>query len=104
MVLDVRKGDKGRARGRGRGKKGGGGGVVTAGKMSSLLASTLGSSGGVVAGLMDSGGLGVALPCASTKCFRLFLEVFDDCSYVGRRLSLRDRAIRELHETVFAFF
>ena len=62
--------------------------------MTSLLAATLAPSGGVVAGLMVSGGLGVALPCAS--------EVFDDCSSVGRRLSLRERAImREVNETAF---
>ena len=39
--------------------------------MTSLLTATLGSSGGVAAGLMDSGGLGVALPCASAKRFLL---------------------------------
>ena len=64
---------------------------------------TLGPSGGVVAGLIGCGGLGVALPCASAKRSRLIPEVFDDCSHVGRRLSPRDRAIiRELNETVFA--
>ena len=34
------------------------------------------ASGGVAAGLMDSGGVGVALPCASAKHSRLFPEVF----------------------------
>ena len=34
------------------------------------------------AGLVVSGGLGVALPSASAKRSRLVLEVFDDCSYV----------------------
>ena len=58
-----------------------------AGKMTSLLATTLDSSSGVAAGLMDSGGLGVALPCASPKRSRPLLEVFDDCLHVGRRLS-----------------
>ena len=37
----------------------------------SLQAATLGPSGGVVAGLSFSGGLGVALPCASAKRSRL---------------------------------
>ena len=54
-------------------------------KMTSLLAATLGPSGGVAAGLVGSGGLGVALPCASAKRSRLLPEVFDDCSCVGRR-------------------
>ena len=45
----------------------------------------------------------MALPCASAKRSRLFPEVFDDCSSVGRRLSPRERAIiREVNETVFA--
>ena len=66
-------------------------------KMLSLLAATLGPTGGVATGHMDSGGLGVALPCASARLFRLFPEVFGDCSYICRRLSPRDRAItREL--------
>ena len=74
-----------------------------AGKMTSLLASTLGSSGGVAAGLMDSGGLGVALPCASAKRSRCLPEGFDDCSRGGRRLSPLDRAIiREMNESAFA--
>ena len=60
-------------------------------------------SGLVVAGLSASGGLGVALPCASAKRSRLFPEVFDDCSSVRRRLSPRERAIiRDLNETVFS--
>ena len=71
--------------------------------MTSQVAATLGPSGSVVAGLVDSGGLGVALPCASAKRSRLFREVFDDCSYVGRRLSPRDRAIiQEMNESAFA--
>ena len=41
-------------------------------------------------GLVCSGGFGV--PCASAKRSRL-LEVFDDCLYVGRRLSPHDRAV-----------
>ena len=40
------------------------------------------------AGLTDSGGLGVELPCASAKRSRLLPDFFDDWSYVGRRLSL----------------
>ena len=53
-------------------------------------------------GLSISGGL-VALPCASAKHSRLLPEVFDDCSSVCRRLSLRERAIiRDLSEIVFA--
>ena len=73
-------------------------------KMTSLLAATLGPSGGVAAGLVVSGGLGVALPCASAKRSSLLPEVFfDDCSYVGCTRSPRERAIiRELNETVFA--
>ena len=35
----------------------------------SLLTATLGPSGDVVAGLVGSGGLGVALPCASALTF-----------------------------------
>ena len=46
------------------------------------------ASRGVSAGLMDSGGLGVALPCASAKHFRLYLQVFDVCSYFGRSIWL----------------
>ena len=69
------------------------------GKVTSLLAATLGL---VVAGRMDVGDLGVALPCASAKRARLLPEVFDDWSYVGRRLSLRDTAIiGQLSETAF---
>ena len=63
------------------------------GKMTSLLAATLGPSGGAVAGLSDAGGLGVALSCASANCSRPFSEVFDDFCSVCRRFSLRDRAI-----------
>ena len=48
-------------------------------KMTSFWAATLGASGGGAAGLMDSGGHCVALPCASAKC-----------------------RSRELNETVFA--
>ena len=40
------------------------------------LAATLGPSGGVAAGPMNSGGLGVALLCASAKRFLLVPEVF----------------------------
>ena len=47
--------------------------------MTSLLAATLGLSGGFAAGFEDSGGLCVALPCASAKRSRLHLEVYDDC-------------------------
>ena len=44
----------------------------------------------------------MALPCASAKRSRVLPEVFDDCSRVGPRLSLRDRAfITEVNETVF---
>ena len=58
----------------------------------------------VAAGLMESGGAGVALPCASARRSRLHPEVFDDCFCVGRRLSSPSvRAIiRELNDTVFA--
>ena len=67
------------------------------------VAATLGPSGGVAAGRMSSGGLGVGLPCASAKPSRLFPEVFDDCSNVGCKLSPRDRAIiKEMNESVFA--
>ena len=84
------KADKGRGgRGRKKGKTAGGGGRgPAAGKMTSLLAATPAPSGGVAAGRMDSGGLGVALPRASAGRSRLLPEVFHDCSYVGRRLSL----------------
>ena len=64
-----------------------------AGKMTFRQAATLGHSCGVAVGRMDSGGLGVALSCASAKHSRLFPEVFDDCSHVGCRLSLREWAI-----------
>ena len=43
-----------------------------------------------------------ALCVASAKRSRVLVEVFDDCSSVSRRLSLLERAIREVHETVFA--
>ena len=89
--------DKGRDRGRGKGKARGG--VVPPPAKSRLSW----PSSRVAAGRLDSGGLGVALPCASAKCSRLLLEVFDDCSRAGCRLSLRDGAIiRELNETVLA--
>ena len=72
--------------------------TVKGATMMPLLA---GSSGG----RMDSGGLGVALPCASAKRSRLFHEVFDDCSSAGCKLSPRDGAIiRELNETVLVGF
>ena len=78
-------------------------GALATDKMTSLVAATLGPSGGVAAGRMISEGLGLALPCPSAKRSRLLPEVFDDCSYVGRRLYLRERAvIREVNETVFA--
>ena len=51
--------------------------------MMSLVAATLGPSGGVPAGLTHSGGLEVALPGASAKRSRLFLDLFDDCSWAG---------------------
>ena len=71
--------------------------------MTSLVAAPLGTSGDVVAGLLQSGTLGVSLPCVSAKRSRLLFEVVDDCSCCGRRLSLRDRAIiREMNESVFA--
>ena len=70
--------------------------------MTSLQAATLGPSGGVAAGLVDSGGFGVALPCASAKRSRVLPEVFDDPS-VSRSFSSRERAIiMEVDETVFA--
>ena len=57
----------------------------------------------MIVGVMVPGGLGVALPCASAKRSRHLPEVFDDYSYVCRRLSLRERAIiKEVKETVFA--
>ena len=68
--------------------------------MTSLLA--LGTSGGVAAGLTESGSAFVALPCGSARRSRLFPAVFDDCSCIGRRLSLRERAIIRVNETVFA--
>ena len=51
-----------------------GGRGPAAGKMTSPLAATLGSSGDVAAGFMDSGGPGVALPCASVRRSRVFPE------------------------------
>ena len=64
--------DKGRGRGRGHGKKASGGSVAATGKMSSLVAATLGTSGGVAAGRMNFGVLGATLPGASAKRSRLF--------------------------------
>ena len=98
-------GGKVQARGRGRGKrkKAGGGRRPAAGKMTSPLAATLGSSGGVAAGLKVSGGLGAALPCASGKRSRLLPEVFNDCSCGSQALSSRGKAtIREMNESAFA--
>ena len=70
-----------------------------AGRPAASKITTLGPSGIAAAGLVGSGGLGVALPIASAKRSRLLPEVFDDCSEVGRRLSPRDRAImREVSE------
>ena len=67
-----------------------------------IFCSNAGASGGGAAGLMDSGGHCVALPCASAKCSRLLPEVFDDCSQVGRRPPPRDGAIiRELERDRF---
>ena len=67
------------------------------------MAATWGASGGVAAGLMDSGETGVALPCASARRSRFPPEVVDDISRVGRNLSPRVRAvIRELDKTTFA--
>ena len=69
-------------------------GLGPVGEMTSLLAATLGSLDGVAAGLF-SGGLGVVLPCARS---RLLPEVFDDCSDVCRRPS-----IRKMNESAFSF-
>ena len=45
----------------------------------------------------------MAQPCASAKRSRLLPDIFDDCSYVGRGLSLRDNAIfRNMNKSVFA--
>ena len=68
-------------------KEGGWQGRPVTGKMTSLLPARLGPSGGIAAGLVGSGGLGVVLPCVSAEHSRLLLEVFDDCSCVGRRLA-----------------
>ena len=69
------------------------------------MAATLGPSDDVAVALMDFGGLGVALPCASAKRSCLSPEVFDDFSLVGRMLSPCDRAIiREMNESVLAVF
>ena len=58
---------------------------------------------GSAAGLMDSGGLGGTLPCASAKRSRIPPEVFDDRSRAGCKLSPRERAIiTEVNETAFA--
>ena len=73
--------------------------------MTSLVAAALGTSSDVAAGLLNSGGLGVALPCVSAKRSRsrVLPEVCDACSHVGRRLSPRDGPIiREMNESVFA--
>ena len=73
------------------------------GAMTSLLAAILCPSDGVAASLVESEGLGVALPCASAKPSRFNLEVYDGCLYVGCKLSPRDWAIiKELNETDFA--
>ena len=72
--------------------------------MTSLLAATLGHSGGVVAGVAWN--LEVLVWCCCARLptrSRLLHEVFGDCSYVRCRLSPRDRAIiRELNENIFA--
>ena len=96
------KADKGRGRGRGK-EEGRWRERPATGKMTSLLAATLDHSGGVAAGHMNSGGLGVALPCASAKRSRLLPGVSEDRSYVGRKPSPRDEAIiRSMNESVFA--
>ena len=88
-MLDVAKLTRAAVEAVGKGKKAGGGGRSPAtGKTTSPLPAMLGASEGVAAGRMNSGGLGVALLCASAKRFRLLPELCDDCSYVGRRLSL----------------
>ena len=75
---------------RGEGKKAGGGGVRSRRRQNDV-------SDGRNAGSLRSG---VVLPSASAKRSRFLPEVVDDCWYVGRRLSLRDRAtIRD--ESVF---
>ena len=90
-AVEAREMEEGRWRGR-----------PAAAKMTCLFAATLGHSGGVAAGRV-SGGLGVALPCASAKCSGLFSKVFGDCSWAGCKLSPRDRAIiRELNQTALA--
>ena len=73
------------------------------GAMMSLLAATLGPISGAATGLVDSGGLGVALPCASVKRSRLLPGVFGECSFTGFKLSPLDREILgEANETAFA--
>ena len=72
------------------------------GGQDALLAATQGPSSGVAAGLMVSGGLGLALPSAFSKRSRIFPEVFDDCSYVGRILCSIGPSSREVNEGVFA--
>ena len=66
--------------------------------MTSLLAAALGVCDDVVAGLIESGGAAVALPCAAARRSRLLPGVSGDCSCVGRKLFSR----RDLNETVFA--
>ena len=63
---------QGYGHGRGIGK------TTCGGSRRRLLAATLGPSDGVAAGLVESGGLGVALPCVSAKRSRVFPEVFDE--------------------------
>ena len=68
--------DKGRCRGRGKGKKAGGGGVVPPQvKITSLQASTLRPAGGVAAGLVWVVEVLVWLPCTSTKRSQVLPEV-----------------------------
>ena len=76
-----------RGRGRGKGKKAGGGSVLPRRNDVSL-----GRNPGVVAGRMNSGGLGVALPCASAERSHLLPQVFGDWSYAGCMLSSHVRA------------
>ena len=70
--------------------------------MTSPLAATLGSSGGIAAVSQILGVLVWRCRARLPNVLGLFLKFFDDCSYAGHRLSRRDRAIiRELSEIVF---
>ena len=85
MVLDVAELTRAAVEAVGKERRRAAGACPAAGKLTSLLAATLGPSGGVAACLMESGGLGVALPCASTRRSRILPDFFDGCSCVGRR-------------------